>query len=271
MPSEVPIRPAATVMLIRDRPSDSFEVFMLQRTLSAVFAKGMYVFPGGRVDEGDSANELEDLCDGLSDEQASSLLQVSAGGLAYWVAAIRECFEEAGVLLARHTSNQEIVRFDNPDVVAKFAEARQQIYDGTLTLTQLCARENLRLVTGSIHYVSHWITPVGETRRFDTRFFVARAPQAQEPLHDDGETIASLWVEPGDALARRGRDSLAMIPPTISNLEFLARHRTTTDVLDAASKIGVPITILPRLRTDADGKVVGILLPGQPGYDDLTG
>ncbi|MHB1090454.1 MAG: NUDIX hydrolase [Ilumatobacteraceae bacterium] len=269
MSPEVPIRPAATVMLIRDRPSVAFEVFMLQRTLSAVFAKGMYVFPGGRVDEGDSANELEDLCDGMSDEQASSLLQVPAGGLAYWVAAIRECFEEAGVLLARHTSNQEIVRFDNPDVVAKFAEARQQIYDGTLTLTQLCARENLRLVTDSIHYVSHWITPVGETRRFDTRFFVARAPQAQEPLHDDGETIASLWVEPEDALTRGGRGELALIPPTISNLEFLAQHRTTTDVLDAASKIGVPITILPRLRTDADGKVIGILLPGQPGYENL--
>lgn len=267
MSTEVPIRPAATVMLIRDRALMGFDVFMLQRTLSATFAKGMYVFPGGRVDEGDNANELEELCDGLSDEQASSLLQVPVGGLAYWVAAIRECFEEAGVLLARHASSQEIVRFDNPDVVAKFAEARQQIYDGTLTLIQLCARENLRLVTDSIHYVSHWITPVGETRRFDTRFFVARAPLAQEPLHDDGETIASLWVEPTIALTRRERGELAMIPPTIKNLEFLTEHRTTTEVLDAASRMGVPTAILPRLRTDADGKVIGILLPGQPGYD----
>lgn len=271
MSPQVPVRPAATVMLIRDQASAAFEVFMLQRTLSAAFAKGMYVFPGGRVDDGDSANELEDLCDGMSDEQASSLLQVPVGGLAYWVAAIRECFEEAGVLLARHASSQEIIRFDNPDVVAKFAEARKQIYDGTLTLIQLCARENLTLVTDSIHYVSHWITPVGETRRFDTRFFVARAPQAQEPLHDDGETIASLWVEPEDALARRTRGELAMIWPTISNLEFLAQHQTTADVLDAASRIGVPTTILPRLRTDANGKVIGIILPGQPGYDDPVG
>jgi hypothetical protein len=97
---------------------------------------------------------------------------------------------------------------------------------------------------------------------------VARAPQAQEPLHDDGETIASLWVAPGDALTRRERGELAMIPPTIKNLEFLADHRTTTDVLDAASRIGIPTTILPRLRTDADGKVIGIVLPGQPGYED---
>lgn len=268
MSPEVPIRPAATVMLIRDRTAAAFEVFMLQRTLSAAFAKGMYVFPGGRVDVGDSEDELEDLCDGLSDEEASSLLQVPTGGLAYWVAAIRECFEEAGVLLARHNSSQEILCFDNPDVVAKFAQARQQIYEGTLTLVQLCVRENLHLITDSIHYVSHWITPLGESRRFDTRFFVARAPHAQEPLHDDGETIASLWVTPGDALTRRERGELAMIPPTIKNLEFLADHQTTTDVLDAASKIGVPTTILPRLQTDEDGKVIGILLPGQPGYED---
>ncbi|MEO8363345.1 MAG: NUDIX hydrolase [Ilumatobacteraceae bacterium] len=268
MSQVVPIRPAATVMLIRDCNAAAFEVFMLRRTLSAAFAKGMYVFPGGRVDEGDSASELENLCDGLSDELASSLLQVPSGGLAYWVAAIRECFEEAGVLLARQDSSQEILRFDNPDVVAKFALARQQINDGKLTLIELCIRENLHLVTDSIHYVSHWITPVGESRRFDTRFFVARAPQAQEPLHDDSETIASLWVEPSDALFRREQGELAMIPPTIKNLEFLAEHPSTADVLVAASKIGVPTTILPRLRTDSDGKVIGIVLPGQPGYDD---
>ncbi|MEO5974453.1 MAG: NUDIX hydrolase [Ilumatobacteraceae bacterium] len=268
MSSDVPIRPASTVMLIRDRITADFEVFMLQRTLSASFAKGMYVFPGGRVDVGDSASDLEALCDGLGDEQASDLLQVPVGGLAFWVAAIRECFEEAGVLLARHASSQEILRFDDPDVVARFAKARQQIYDGTLTLTQLCLRENLHLVTDSIHYVSHWITPIGESRRFDTRFFVARAPQAQEPLHDDGETIASLWISPGEALLRRERGELAMIPPTIKNLEFLAARQSTTDVLTAASQIGVPTTILPRLRTDGDGKVIGIILPDQPGYED---
>ncbi len=268
MSTEVPIRPAATVMLIRDRTTTTFEVFMLQRTLSAAFAKGMYVFPGGRVDEGDSASELEELCDGMSDEQASDLLQVPVGGLAYWVAAIRECFEEAGVLLARHATGEEFLRFDNADVVERFAEARQRIHDGTLTITQLCARENLHLVTDSIHYVSHWITPIGESRRFDTRFFVARAPQAQDPLHDDGETIASLWVTPEEALKRCERGELAMIPPTIKNLEFLAARQSTSDVLTAASQIGVPTTILPRLRTDGDGKVVGVVLPGQPGYED---
>ncbi len=267
VPTEVALRPAATVMLIRDLVAGSFDVFMLQRTHGAAFAKGMYVFPGGRVDDVDSAQELEDLCDGMTDAEASALLQLPSGGLSYWVAAIRECFEEAGVLLARHIESGDVVRFDDADVAARYAIARQQIYDGTLTLVELCKRENMRLITDSIHYVSHWITPVGETRRFDTRFFVACAPLAQEPLHDDGETIASLWVEPNEALARNRRNELAMIPPTISNLEFLAPHRSTSEVIMAATKIGVPTAMLPKLRLNSDGKVIGILLPGQPGYE----
>ena len=100
--TEVALRPAATVMLIRDLDAGSIDVFMLQRTHSAAFARGMYVFPGGRVDDVDSAQDLEDLCDGMTDVEASALLHLPSGGLSYWVAAIRECFEEAGVLLARH-------------------------------------------------------------------------------------------------------------------------------------------------------------------------
>ena len=98
--SAVPLRPASTVMLLRDSKHD-IEVFMMQRTTTAAFASGMYVFPGGRVDDVDGASELDDLCEGLTDAEASDLLRVPSGGLAYWVAAIRESFEEAGVLLAR--------------------------------------------------------------------------------------------------------------------------------------------------------------------------
>ena len=100
-PLSVPVRPAATVMLVRDHSTHGLEVFMLQRTLQAVFAKGMYVFPGGRVDAVDNGHDLESVCDGLSDVEASALLGMPTGGLGFWVAAIRECFEEAGVLLAR--------------------------------------------------------------------------------------------------------------------------------------------------------------------------
>lgn len=265
--SSVPLRPASTVMLVRDAPSD-IEVFMLQRNTNAVFAGGMYVFPGGRVDDVDAAAELDELCDGMSDAEASDLLRVPSGGLAYWVAAIRECFEEAGVLLARDHRG-DFVALHDADSKQRFAAARHEVHDGRLSLAQLCRRENLRLAVDTIRYVSHWITPVGERRRFDTRFFVAVAPASQDPLHDDLETIASLWVTPNDALTRAKRGELAMIPPTIANLEFLAPHHSSHEAVDAAQRIGVPTPILPKLRYDRDGRVVGIVFPGQADYDLL--
>lgn len=266
-PSMVPLRPASTVMLVRDARHD-IEVFMVQRTTSAAFASGMFVFPGGRVDDIDGSVDLDELCDGLTDAEASDLLRVPRGGLAYWVAAIRECFEEAGVLLARD-SNGHFVSLIDPDAKQRFARARHAVHEGSLPLGELCRREGLRLAVDAIRYVSHWITPVGEKRRFDTRFFVAVAPDSQDPLHDEKETIASLWVSPTDALDRARRGKLAMIPPTIANLEFLAPHRTTLTAVEAARQVGVPTPILPKLRHDAHGRVVGIVFPDDPDYDRL--
>lgn len=267
MTDAVPLRPASTVMLVRDAPSD-IEVFMLQRTTSAVFASGMYVFPGGRVDDVDAAAELDELCDGLTDAEASDLLRVPRGGLSYWVAAIRECFEEAGVLLARDARG-DYISLSDTDAQSRFNQLRHEVHEGNLSLAELCRREKLRLAVDSIRYVSHWITPVGEKRRFDTRFFVAVVPSSQDPLHDDKETIASLWVTPTDALARAKRGELAMIPPTIANLEFLAPHHSSRDAVEAAQRIGVPTPILPKLRFDADGRVVGIVFPDDPAYREM--
>jgi 8-oxo-dGTP pyrophosphatase MutT (NUDIX family) len=263
----VPIRDAATVMLVRDA-DDGPEVFMLRRSLGASFVGGAYVFPGGAVDPHDRTSEAEAICDGLTDVAASRRLGLAAGGIAYWVAAIRECFEEAGVLLARSAAGQ-VVRFDEPAVEARFETHRRAVHDGERRLVEVCVEEDLRLITDDIHYVSHWITPVGEPRRFDTRFFVARAPEAQTPLHDDRETIESLWIRPADALARQAAGELFMIPPTIANLRFLEPHDSAAKILAAAGEIADVPAIQPKLRVDPDGKVVGILLPGQPGFDDL--
>jgi 8-oxo-dGTP pyrophosphatase MutT (NUDIX family) len=267
-PTTVPVRPAATVMLVRDAQA-GMEVFMLRRNLAAVFAGGMYVFPGGRVDDADHADALEPVCDGLDDATASARLQIERGGLAYWVAAIRECFEEAGVLLARNADG-DVVRFDDPDVAARFERERTAVYGGERSLVDLCADERLLLTADGIHYVSHWITPVGERRRFDTRFFLARAPHAQEPLHDDGETIESLWVRPDEALDRFHSGELGMFPPTVRNLEFLLPHDSADAALEAASQVGPPPAILPKLRVDAEGKVTGIALPDDADYEALT-
>ena len=257
-------------MLVRDRESDgALEVFMMRRTLQAVFAGGMYVFPGGRLDEVDAGAEMEAICDGLSDAEASALLQIDAGGLAYWVAAIRECFEEAGVLLARSAETGEYVRFDGSDDAARFTADRERVHDGSLGMIELCAREGLRLATDRMFYTAHWITPAGEARRFDTRFFVARAPQAQEPLHDDGETIASAWLTPAEALAGERSGEYVMLPPTIESLRFLAQSAIADEALVAASRIGVPPMILPKLRGNpADGNL-DVVMPDDPEYDSL--
>ena len=268
-PTSVPVKPAATVLLIRDADDGGIEVFMLRRTFSAAFASGMFVFPGGKVDDVDRMEDIAEICDGLTDAHASSLLGLPNGGLAYWVACIRECFEEAGVLLARHETTGDVVRFDAPEVIERFNTDRHNIHDGSIALLDLCAQEGLRLTTDDIHYVSHWITPMGEKRRFDTRFFIARAPAAQEPLHDDGETIESFWIKPEEAIRRSHEKDLMLMPPTKTNIEFLLPHKTTDEVMAAASKVGTPQTILPKIKIDSDGRVTGIAMPGDSDYDAL--
>lgn len=255
-------------MLVRDG-GEGLEVFMLQRTHGAAFARSQYVFPGGKVDEEDHGEVFEPICDGLDDPTASKQMGLDHGGLAWLVAAIRECFEEAGVLLARPGDGDDVIRFDDPEVEARFNEARHQVHDGSLSLADLCERESLTLMVDQMHLVDHWITPMGERRRFDTRFFVARAPSAQEPLHDDGETIASLWVRPVDALQMWQDGELQMFPPTVASLRFLAPHPTADEAMAAAAAVGVPRPILPKVRLDSDGKVIGISRPGEAGYDDV--
>ena len=268
-PTTVPVKPAATVLLVRDADAGGVEVFMLRRTFNAAFASGMFVFPGGKVDDVDGVDEIAELCDGLTDAHASSLLGIAQGGLAYWVACIRECFEEAGVLLARHESSGDVVRFDDEATAKRFEAERENIHDGSVALLDLCKREGLRLTTDDIHYVSHWITPMGEKRRFDTRFFIARAPQAQEPLHDDGETIESFWISPQEAIERAHEKDLMLMPPTKANIECLLPFKTADEVLAAAAQVGTPQTILPKLKIDSDGRVLGIAMPGDPDYAAL--
>lgn len=259
-------------MLVRDgdgeRDGDGgVEVFMLQRNLSATFARGSYVFPGGRVDDADHGEDFEPICDGLDDDEASRRLGVEQGGLAWYVAVIRECFEEAGVLLARPSGDDRVVRFDDPDVAERFNAARASINAGESTLPQLCVLEDLQLLPGRMHYVAHWLTPLGEARRFDTRFFVVAAPESQEPLHDDAETIASLWVRPADALAQVASRQLRMMPPTIASLRWLAGYETVAGVLAAAESMAIPERIEPRLIVDDNGRLVGIRIPGDPDFE----
>lgn len=263
-PTTVPVRDAATVMLVRSGPAGP-EVLMQRRTLKAAFVGGFYVFPGGAIDESDRDGSLERLASGLTDAQASRRLGVATGGLASWVAAVRECFEEAGVLLADNRDGRP-VRFDDPLVAARFGGHRTALHDGRISLAELCGLEGLRLALARLHYVSHWVTPTGEKRRFDTRFFVGEAPAAQTPLHDDRETIDTIWISPAEALARNERGELSMIVPTIRNLQFLASYADLAGVIAAARAVVDPPTIQPRMSRVGDD--LQILLPGDTGFEE---
>ncbi len=271
--TDVPVRDAATVMLVRDG-ADGLEVFMLRRNLESTFVAGAYVFPGGAVDPEDADDPaLDELCVGRTDAEASRSLGADHGGLAYWVAAIRESFEEAGVLLA-HTADGEFVSFADDVVEERFDGHRADVHAGRVRLAEICRAEGLTLAVGELHYFSHWITPKGPPRRFDTRFFVCRAPDEQEPLHDDGETVASLWTRPADALAAHQRGELDLILPTIRNLQAIGRFDTTEELLAAAAAVDeVPtmlpvVTEVPASDEARGGGGIRILLPGDDGYDE---
>jgi 8-oxo-dGTP pyrophosphatase MutT (NUDIX family) len=237
-------------MIVRDVPTDDgggergIEVFMLRRTLSAVFGSGMYVFPGGRVEAGDG-DDLD---------------------RAHRLAAIRECFEEAGILLAHRPGTLETVRDGHPALAE-----RQRVYAGETDLVALCAEHGLEPATEQLVWIAHWITPVGETpRRFDTRFYLVPAPAGQTSAHDDNETIASLWIRPADALDRQRAGELTMMPPTIATLQFLATFDTVADAMETARSLPPPVAILPKIRFGPDGAIAGVVLPDDPDYDSLA-
>jgi len=265
-PESIPVRDAATVMVLRDGP-EGLEVCMLRRNLRSDFVGGAYVFPGGGVDPEDAHDDLADVVAGLDDATASLQVEVDAGGLAFWVAAIRECFEEAGLLLA-YDADGRIIRFDEPALAARFVEHRRQVDNGERRLVEVCAAESLCLAADGIHYFSRWITPLGAPRRYDTRFFVTAAPEGQVPVHDDREVIEATWIRPVDALQRHRDGLFEMIFPTVRTLEALARFDSAGAVLEHAAQIGRIEPILPRI-VEADGGL-RIVLPGDRQFDAIT-
>lgn len=273
----IPVRDAATVMLVRDAVDDdggpAIEVCMLRRNLASEFVAGAYVFPGGGVDPEDYGDDIEALCPGRTDAEASAILGIPSGGLAFWVAALRECFEEAGVLLAYRPGGEadsegRFLDTSDPDTSARFVTYRDALNAGTLRLLDICRREGLALEVGSVHYVSHWITPELAPRRYDTRFFITAAPPGQVARHDDGETIASIWIRPTDALRRFEAGDIELLPPTIENLQHIGRFRTTAEVMTWAEGVTDVPTVLPIVLFE-DGQAL-VLRPGDEGYEEAV-
>lgn len=258
-------RPAATLILVRDG-QDGIEVFLMQRTHKAAFVPGGYVFPGGAVDPADSDNDFGNHCAGMDDVSASRLLGTADGGLAYWVAAIRECFEEAGILLARD-SRERMLDLVRPQDAAAFAMLRQQVATGELPLAEVCRSRGLRLALDQLVYFGHWVTPAGAPRRFDTRFFVAVAPERQVASSDNVETIGHAWIRPAEALERHRAGELDMMFATVRTLESLSRFSDTGALMRHARALQSIPTFLPRVSRGREGRRV--LIQGDPAYAEV--
>ena len=252
--------PAATITLVRDA-AQGLEVLMMKRNMQSAFVPGRYLFPGGHVDPADGFADIYSRCTGLDDATASKRLGIESGGLAYWVAAIRECFEESGLLLAHGENGRPIPH----ERALELAKHRKAVADNELAFDALLRNEGFTLEVDALVYFSHWITPPGAPRRYDTRFFVAHAPAGQEPVHDNEEMVESVWMNPREGIDRHNAGTFKLMTPTIHTLRMFAKYGTADALLAAMRALPNVPRMAPRIAKD--GRRV---LPGEPGYDELA-
>lgn len=249
-PETVPIRHAATVMIVDERPD--LQVLMVQRTSRAVFAASAWVFPGGRVDPED-VTHLDRITTGLDRGSASSILDTEADGRAWWFAGLRETVEETGLLLGAGDASSETV-----DAIRQAVHADAAMFAGTLL------EHDVTLDLSAMHEVGRFITPPGPPRRFDARFFVAAAPANQIASHDEEEIVRHEWISPANAIERWREDDFPMMSVTHRMLACLARYDSVDELMALASS--QPESHRVRVL-DPDGEY-HVVLPGDPGYDD---
>jgi len=241
--------PAATILMLRDG-SDGLEVFMVVRHRQIDFASGALVFPGGKIAPGDEA--VRSRCTGGNDDDALLALQVGA---------IREAFEECGILLARETST-------SPSLIggvrlASLEHYREPLAKGKLAIGEFLEKENLFLACDLMHPFAHWVTPEMMPKRFDTHFYLAEAPTDHVAIHDGHESVDSVWISPQAALEGNKSGKYTVIFPTRLNIEMLAQSDSVASAINMAAEREI-VSVLPWIEEREDANY--LCIPAEAGY-----
>lgn len=245
----VPV-PAATIMMLRDG-RDGLEVFMVVRHHQIDFASGALVFPGGKADPQDFDAALAGHLEGAAAEPDMRGVQVSA---------IREAFEECGILLARSEGDANLISGAR---LAELEAYRQTLHSGEVSMTRFLQRERLRLACDRLVHFAHWVTPDMMPKRFDTHFFLADAPADHLAVHDGHESVDSIWIRPADVLEQAASGERTVIFPTLRNIEKLAQFATVDAALRATRQAPV-VRVLPWTERRDDGNY--LCIPTEAGY-----
>ena len=251
LPEEL-IKDASTVIVLREE-GGALETFMLRRHSQSGFMGGAHVFPGGKVDIGDRDATWKERIDRSTQEIADLLGEEDQdGALGLWVAGIRETFEEAGVLVASVARGVDL-------------EAQRRRVDAGVPFSQIAADIGMSIETTALTPYARWITPKMETKRFDTRFFIAVLPEGQHATHDGTETTSAIWLKPADAIDGTHTGQIKLAPPTVRTLDWLASFDTAASVIaDAASR--KPPLVRPRIVSGEAGWFLA--LPGDPEHPE---
>ena len=252
----VEARLAATLVLVRDGVS-GLEVLLIQRHHETAFASGAAVFPGGKVTEWDDDPRLA--ARGAGQEPPHPEPRATR------IAAIRETYEECGVLLAREVGGTDMLRRERLDGL--HLRWQERIAGGASGFADMVCEEHLELAVDLMLPFAHWVTPAAAPKRFDTHFFMAPAPAEQVARHDGSEAVDAFWVRPADALDDCARGTRTIMFPTLCNLALLADRADVASALSATRRRPLQ-RIQPTLTRRADGKLLPTL-PPDAGYPAL--
>jgi len=248
-PPATPV-PSSTVMMLRDG-DHGLEVFMVVRHHQIDFASGALVFPGGKADPQDFDPALAPHLDGAAEDAAMRAIQVSA---------IREAFEECGILLAREAGRAELVSADRLLALESY---RTTLHSGAASLKDFVEQERLQLACDQLVHFAHWVTPDMMPKRFDTHFFLAAAPRDHLAVHDGHESVDSVWIRPADALAQAKSGTRTIIFPTLRNIEKLGNF-ATVDAAIAGARAAQVVRVLPWTERRDTGTF--LCIPREAGY-----